>query len=376
MPDGGHVFIDGIDTGQTTPMELKKIVPGKHIFTVSAPGWTTDSRTVNVLDLDANGHHRDTHLSFNLLPVLTVGPKGDKGDQGVSGAPSFIPGPAGQSIVGQTGLQGVPGQNGTNGLPGTPGANGTDGLPGRASFQGVWSISSTYQPGDEILRPAGYGSPGPFWNITGNNGGDPATDGKDWVYCCGTPVLGYQALIMTASGYNGDPVPVGFSKTLISNSYAPETVATYSQLTVIVNSIATIPTPAQFVACIGNPFGLGHGFSLCANVNSISYTSEGFNNSTGRWEVQGCGGIAGFDSNGDPFYDCTTVAASAPPVGNLTFTVLKNGVPTGMTVTVGAPGIFTSPVSITSFGAGDTFALVLANPSSVTDDLNANFNVQ
>src|SRR5215471_13376296 len=70
FPDGANVLIDGVDTGKVTPMEVHGIKPGIHKITVSVAsgGWNTDTRTINVLDVDSAGKPRDTHLSFTLLP--------------------------------------------------------------------------------------------------------------------------------------------------------------------------------------------------------------------------------------------------------------------------------------------------------------------
>ena len=58
FPDGANVFIDGVDTGKVTPMELRKIKPGQHVILVSVPGggWVPDTRTVNVIDVDTKGN--------------------------------------------------------------------------------------------------------------------------------------------------------------------------------------------------------------------------------------------------------------------------------------------------------------------------------
>ncbi len=43
FPDGANVWIDGVDTGKVTPMELRSIKPGQHKIAVSvaAAGWST-----------------------------------------------------------------------------------------------------------------------------------------------------------------------------------------------------------------------------------------------------------------------------------------------------------------------------------------------
>jgi hypothetical protein len=248
FPDGAHVSLDGVDTGQLTPMELHKIPVGAHTIKVwvDAAGWSTDTRTINVLDLDAKGRVRDTQLSFTLLPITTQGPPGPQGTAGVSitGAavdvnghliltysnattsdaglvastipgpigPMGIPGPQGlpgvagpagavgpvgpmgASITGAPGPNGPAGPAGSPGLNGQPGTNGTNGVPGRSPYQGIWDSTRTdYELGDEVMRTPDGGSVGPFFCVvsTGgcNSGTDPVVDQSgSWEYCCGTAI--------------------------------------------------------------------------------------------------------------------------------------------------------------------------------------------
>src|SRR6266446_10985802 len=62
FPDGANVSIDGVDTGKVTPMELHSIKVGLHTICVSSPsaGWQSDTRTIQVLDVDGGGRVRDT----------------------------------------------------------------------------------------------------------------------------------------------------------------------------------------------------------------------------------------------------------------------------------------------------------------------------
>jgi PEGA domain-containing protein/collagen triple helix repeat protein len=320
FPNNAHVLIDGVDTGQMTPMVLHKIAPGQHVITVSveAPGWNTSVQTINVLDVDQKGNPRDTQLSFTLVPTVTTGPQGvigltgatgPVGPQGPAGAggtigpggitgphgpagpqglpgiagaagpagPAGLPGPTGANgatglagangvdgaigsqgpmglsiigPVGPVGPQGVPGLQGAQGpagagiagpqgpagpqgLPGpqgyqgTNGANGADGLAGPAGapganatpiYAGVWSPSRTYTIGQEVIRdPSVGGSAGPFFNLTGVRGTDPAADLANWVYCCGTAVLGYQPLAL--SGSIQGSYPAGSSTNLLTHTF-------------------------------------------------------------------------------------------------------------------------------------------------------------
>jgi purine nucleoside permease len=53
FPDGANVWIDNLDIGKVTPMELRRISPGIHTIkvAVASPGWSSDTRTINVLTL-------------------------------------------------------------------------------------------------------------------------------------------------------------------------------------------------------------------------------------------------------------------------------------------------------------------------------------
>ena len=132
FPDGANVSIDGVDTGKVTPMELRCIKPGPHTITVSvaAAGWNTDTRTINVLDVDSEGRPRDTHLSFTLLPMVTQGSPGPQGPPGPAGASGGI------GVPGATGPAGPAGPAGPKGDPGATGATGATGAAGATGAQG------------------------------------------------------------------------------------------------------------------------------------------------------------------------------------------------------------------------------------------------
>jgi PEGA domain len=128
-PSGANVVIDGVPTGQVTPMSVSLSV-GEHTVVVSvpSPGWNPDTRTVTVVS-------GNNDLSVTLLPALTVGPQGPAGPAGPSGAqgiqgPGGPQGPAGET--GATGPQGPAGADGGQGLPGADGATGATGPQGPA----------------------------------------------------------------------------------------------------------------------------------------------------------------------------------------------------------------------------------------------------
>ncbi len=122
----------------------------------------------------------------------SVGPQGPPGPAGPRG-PIGPRGPRG--LRGPAGPQGPIGLQGPAGPQGPIGATGATGPAGASGLAGVWSASGSYTAGQAVMRcittSAGCpGSKGPFFNLTGVAGSDPATDTLNWVYCCGTPLLG------------------------------------------------------------------------------------------------------------------------------------------------------------------------------------------
>jgi hypothetical protein len=159
FPDGAEITIDGADTGQVTPAELRRIPPGKHSISLSQTGWNSTTVAINVLDVDGAGRPRDTHISLSLLPSLTVGSTGPAGPQGAPGiqGPAGTPGPQGLpgvSIMGPQGAPGIPGSPGPTGAAGPQGSAGPQGIPGPQGPQGVDG-----QPGVPGPPGPGLGAP-------------------------------------------------------------------------------------------------------------------------------------------------------------------------------------------------------------------------
>ena len=171
FPDGASVFIDGVDTGKVTPMELRKITPGIHTITVSAnsAGWQSDTRTITVLDVDpVKGRFRDTYLSFTLMPTLTAGPAGPQGPPGPAGGIG-VPG-----ATGATGPAGPAGPAGTAGATGATGAAGPQGPPG-INNQGAWSSTTAYNQSDAVFDAGSY------WLATApSTNSEPSPTNTNW----------------------------------------------------------------------------------------------------------------------------------------------------------------------------------------------------
>ena len=417
FPDGANVSIDGVDTGKVTPMELHSIKVGMHTICVSSPsaGWQSDTRTIQVLDVDGGGRVRDTHLSFTLMPALTSGPPGPQGIPGPAGpagaiGPQGFPGlsitgPAGTpGLPGPQGVPGIPGANGPQGIPGIPGvqgpagqqgaagANGAQGLPGfpgpsgaggptgptgaqgpagpaSSGYKGTWSESGSYAIGDMILRDKSVGgSRGPFWNLTGTNAGDPAADSANWTFCCGTPVLGYA--VMNTSGNFSQSLSNGSSTGLLNYTFNLNDARYIGTLTVSISNIAgptqTAQTgtclfdangngapPSPYVACGGIPPG-----NRCpSQVGSLSLINATFSTSSGN------------------YCEYATFATVQVPPGALVFTILQNGIATPLAFSANAAGTFTATADL-HFAAGDTLLLQMANPSALTDSVSGAWSLQ
>jgi hypothetical protein len=88
FPAGAKVFVDGADTGKTTPMSISVAV-GTHVVKAQIPGsgWAPAESTVTIVE-------GNNDLSVTLLPALTQGPEGPPGPEGPEG-PDGPPGPPG-----------------------------------------------------------------------------------------------------------------------------------------------------------------------------------------------------------------------------------------------------------------------------------------
>lgn len=129
-PSGAEVWIDGVNTGKTTPMS-ESVSVGEHTVLVQVPssGWNPDQRIVTIVS-------GNNDLSVTLLPLLTVGPQGPQGPSGLPGpqGPTGAQGPVGPA--GAAGPVGPPGPQGPAGDAGAAGAQGPAGATGAAGPQG------------------------------------------------------------------------------------------------------------------------------------------------------------------------------------------------------------------------------------------------
>ncbi|HEV2521987.1 MAG TPA: M14 carboxypeptidase N/E family protein [Candidatus Acidoferrales bacterium] len=381
FPEGATVTVDGVpmvdrddNTLAVTPIHFD-IALGKHTITVGLadPGWQAYSSTITITK-------RDNDLAATLLPVVVNGLQGQQGPPGPAG-PQGVPGPPGLSIIGPQGPAGTPGPAGLQGAPGADstipgpqgpaGPAGKDGAPGRNPFRGIWSASATYQQGDEVIRVPGIGSPGPFWNVTGNNRGDPASDTATWSYCCGTPVLGYTT--MQTTGTFNATYSNGSSASLLQYTFTAANPNSFTTLNVTISSIqGPQGSPAVFTECAGwgtggQSFwsGSGFGFPPCGG---------------GSGDPTGCTLIpSNFDINpahGAAYSCLIQPAIPAAPPGAMVWTVLKNGTATPLTLSSNATGNFSVAVPAVNFAGGDTILIQIANPSSVPDVLAGTWSIQ
>jgi hypothetical protein len=151
FPGGAKVFIDGVDTGKTTPMSAS-VSAGDHVVTVSIPnsGWNADSRTVTIVS-------GNNDLSVTLLPIVLAGSAGPQGPAGPTG-PTGPTGPEGPQ--GPTGAQGNKGDDGAAGAPGA-GAIAAEVASGTSCGAGRAGVSVTDGSGNVVVICDGLqGAPG------------------------------------------------------------------------------------------------------------------------------------------------------------------------------------------------------------------------
>lgn len=241
------------------------------------------------------------------------GPPGQQGPQGPIGPQGATGSTGATGPQGPTGAAGATGPVGPAGPTGPTGPQGSSGN-GTSSYQGTWNPTSTYHAGDEVLRLASVGgTPGPFFAIVDPTvGRDPAADGREWVYCCGTPSLGYNPFSNTGSLYvvvnpnstatmmqytfNADEPTQTFNSLIISITstdglrigVGPVPPVTYTWQ-VLKNGVvvgATVfagPLPGTYSAALG-PVTFGPGDTILIQVTDPSPTTiDEFN---GTWTLQ------------------------------------------------------------------------------------------
>jgi hypothetical protein len=197
-------------------------------------------------------------------------------------------------------------------------------------YAGIWSPTATYTQGQEVLRTAGIGSPGPFFAISAAPvvGSDPAIDTADWVYCCGTATVGYTPF--NSSGSLPNSFTTSSSQSLASTTFnSDNSPRTFSVLTVSVSGLAGSENCSDNGSPLCSSFDPG-ATANCIHVNGHNYT-------------------------------CPTSAAA------MTVTLSRNGLVVA-TGTVNADGSFTAPAFSITFSPGDTLALKIMNPSGVVNN--------
>jgi collagen triple helix repeat protein len=311
-------------------------------------------------------------------PIGLIGPQGAQGSQGLTGA-TGAQGPQGLTgATGAAGPQGIQGFDGVAGVAGPSGPTGPAGPAGTNGFGGTWSPNGSYSIGQGVMRPNVGGTKGPFFNLTGNVGTDPAADTVNWIYCCGTPTVGYAAFAI--SGTLPTALGAGATANLETYTFNAADYMTLAGLT-ISNLSGTITTvtgvtttcdgfalsgawynPVQWdgsvPACYPNYFGTTTTPTNCSVIQQM-----------GTRFVSGQGTVPIFR------YSCSTGTSTNGPTGNLTFTVVKNGVVTTMQMSE-ASGSLNSPTGTVAFNAGDTITIQVTNPqSSAVTSLNGSWSI-
>jgi hypothetical protein len=322
-------------------------------------------------------------------PIGATGATGLSGTNGIDGAIGLM-GPAGLSIVGPAGPQGAPGvagaqgpagANGTAGSTGPTGPAGPAGAAGSSPYKGIWDPTIVYNPGDMVLRdPSVGGSRGPFWNLNGQNfnsanvSEDPAVDTTDWVYCCGTPVLGYQ--LMATSGSTAGTFGAGSAVSLLTHTMNVDESFTFTTISINVSitSAPSIATGSCWAFLTGSGPRPG---AYCADAPTCSDPLSGSEHCTPPVGLSVTFSQPATIVNGWQLCNYTYPIQSAP-VGTMSWTVLKNGVATALVVSSAPPGgslSFTNASSIT-FKGGDTIQVNVNNPSTGAGVVTGSWSLQ
>jgi hypothetical protein len=196
-----------------------------------------------------------------------VGATGPPGLQGVTGPP-------GLQGEGATGPQGT---TGPTGPPGPQGVTGPAGPTGPSVFKGDWDPTTTYDPGDEVLRNGDA-----FVARTMNTTVDPATDnGTNWEDLRGATgqtgpqgpqgVTGPQGAT-GATGATGPAGPTGATTvTRVTGTAVPFTTANVGA---IETATATCPSGTM----------VGGGANITGNSNSIiAVVTASYPSATSTW---------------------------------------------------------------------------------------------
>jgi hypothetical protein len=196
--------------------------------------------------------------------------------------------------------------------------------------------------GDEVLRNCAIvGSPcsaGPFFNLTGSNADDPATDTTDWAYCCGTVSVGYTAftgiIAITTMGGATDNC-INANDTNGKKGYGPGQTC-----------------------YVGFPGNIASGSNGCGAASGQFCSQPGTSASAGDY-------VFNADNAGTSVDKLTVTAPSALPA-SLQFTVQKNDAAvSGFDCTIPAGGTTCSiAVTAVSFGSGDRTNIIISAPSA------------
>ena len=267
-------------------------------------------------------------------PSGAAGSPGATGIAGPSGA-SGAAGPAGsQGIQGVQGIQGAAGTNGTNGTPGASGAIGPQGPP--VTFQGTWSIATTYSAGDAVFFNGSS-----YIGLSSGNIANIPSSGVPWA------LLAQQG----STGSTGAPGSNGTNGTNGTNGA--------QGLQGIPGAAGSPGPPQMFVAQ----------FSNITAATSFAGLNGPITNQT-------IGAVATIMPSACTFnalYVAGTITGSVAP-DVLTFTVMKNGVATTMTVSMSLSVAGTTVISTDtshpfSVVAGDSVAIQVFQTNTTTTPL-------
>ena len=275
------------------------------------------------LVIDLNGY-------YVQAPVV-VGPQGPPGDTGAPGS-TGLTGSAG--LTGSQGPQGIQGIAGTSGAPGGTGATGGTGAAGATgavgpigpplSFQGTWSNVTTYSTGDAVFMNGSS-----YISLSGGNTNNTPTSGAPWALFAQQGSPGSTGAVGT-NGMNGTNGTNGTQG-----------------LQGVVGAAGAAGPPQMFVAQFSN-IGAATAFA-------------GLNGPITNQTIGAVATIMPSACTFNAFYVAGTITGSVAP-DTLTFTVMKNGSATSMTVSMplsvaGTTVVMTDTSHPFSVVAGDSVAI-------------------
>jgi Collagen triple helix repeat (20 copies). len=342
--------------GQYVSVDLTAQVQAWVNAPASNNGLALASSGANVL-FDSKENDETSHAARLDITLVNQGPQGIQGIPGVAGAT----GPSG--ATGPIGPQGIPGPSGPVGPQGVVGPAGATGPQGpSATFQGTWSVGTTYDLGDAVFYNGSS-----YVSLIGSNAGhQPDTSTAQW------SLLAEQG----ATGATGAPGPIG-----LTGSAGP-TGATGPAGPVGATGATGAPGTAgatgpqgptvNFLGAWTNSTAYSIGDAVSENGTSyIAFTANtAINPATdigGNWAVLAQAGAAGTVTVGTTTTGAAGSSASVTNSGTSSAAVLNFTIPQGPAGPTGATGLQGPAGTNGTNGSGInaiTYAMSFVNPGT------------